>query len=378
MTEFFLIRHAQAEGNSYRMMQGHWDGDITDLGRQQVRALEQRFEGQRVDAVYTSDLHRAVLTAEALTNPRPELPLQLCPELRELDIGPLQACFFGDLLRDIPEEMNAFLYDSAGWHHDGAETFLQAGERGLRRLTEIAEQNAGKTVAVVSHGITIRSMLSRITGIPLSDSERLPICGNTAVTKLSYDSGSFSVEYFNDMSHVEGLSRWKSPAPSFSAAELKLNDRAEADWYSSCYADSWRCAHGSLRGYNPAPYLSAAKNHRLQDRGSVLKLYDGDTPAGLIDMDTLRGAGEGIGWISQLYLCPEYRGMGAGIQVLARGIMHYTDLGRKVLRLHVSENNLRALDFYRRWGFREISCERNSLGRLLLMERPLREERSGK
>ena len=29
MTEIYIIRHAQAEGNLYRMMQGNWDGDVT-------------------------------------------------------------------------------------------------------------------------------------------------------------------------------------------------------------------------------------------------------------------------------------------------------------------------------------------------------------
>ena len=33
MTEIYLIRHAQAEGNRYHMMQGHWDGGVTALGR---------------------------------------------------------------------------------------------------------------------------------------------------------------------------------------------------------------------------------------------------------------------------------------------------------------------------------------------------------
>lgn len=43
MTEIYLIRHAQAEGNLYRMMQGHWDGSVTALGMKQIDALAERF-----------------------------------------------------------------------------------------------------------------------------------------------------------------------------------------------------------------------------------------------------------------------------------------------------------------------------------------------
>ena len=375
MTEIFLIRHAQAEGNLYRMMQGHWDGGVTGLGEKQIAALGRRFENRHLDAVYSSDLKRAMLTASALTKGKSGLRIVPRRELREIDIGPLETCFFGDLLRDIPEEMHLFMHDSAAWYHEGAETFLQTGERGLRALTEIAEGNEGKTVAAVSHGITIRSTLSLITGIPLSDSERLPICGNTAVTKLVYEAGKFTVESFNDISHVGDLPTWNGAVPSLSAENFDPAD--DPDWYSSCYADAWRCAHGNLKGYSPQLYLSAAVSHHAGDEGAVLRIRNGAETVGLIDMDTRRGMEDGAGWISQLYLCPEYRNRGLGIQVLARALMHYSSLGRNTLRLHVAESNKAALAFYRKWGFQEISSERNSLGRLLLMERPIREERNG-
>ena len=44
MTEIYLIRHAQAEGNRYRMMQGHWDGALTALGYRQIEELARRFQ----------------------------------------------------------------------------------------------------------------------------------------------------------------------------------------------------------------------------------------------------------------------------------------------------------------------------------------------
>ena len=44
MTQIYLIRHTQAEGNRYRMMQGHWDGDVTPLGMKEVDALSSRFQ----------------------------------------------------------------------------------------------------------------------------------------------------------------------------------------------------------------------------------------------------------------------------------------------------------------------------------------------
>ena len=63
MTKIYLIRHAEAEGNLYRRIQGHWDGSITPLGLQQIDALAQRFRREHIDALYCSDLSRARATA---------------------------------------------------------------------------------------------------------------------------------------------------------------------------------------------------------------------------------------------------------------------------------------------------------------------------
>ena len=62
MTKIYLIRHAEAEGNLYRRIQGHWDGSITALGLQQIDALAQRFRHEHIDALYCSNLSRARAT----------------------------------------------------------------------------------------------------------------------------------------------------------------------------------------------------------------------------------------------------------------------------------------------------------------------------
>ena len=70
MTKIYLVRHAEAEGNLYRLVQGHFDGLVTKLGYDQIRALRRRFENIPIDAVYSSDLFRARTTARAVSEPR--------------------------------------------------------------------------------------------------------------------------------------------------------------------------------------------------------------------------------------------------------------------------------------------------------------------
>lgn len=370
MTEIYLIRHAQAEGNLYRVMQGQWNGGVTPLGITQIDALAKRFESVSVDAVYSSDLYRAVLTAGAITRTHP-LPIVRLKELREIDIGPWETRFFGDLKHEHPDEISAFMTDAENWSIPGAESYSDVRRRGTGALRKIAEENPGRTVCVVSHGITLRGILSGITGVSLNDIKALPMLWNTAVTRVVYDNGRFSLDYINDYSHLDGLTpSW----PRIGELRAEYIDPArEKDYYTRCYADAWRAAHGSLVDFSARVYLKCAEEHYRNDRHSVIKLLEGDEPVGLVDMDAERGRAEGVGWLSLLYLREDHRGRGYGAQALARAIFRYRALGREVLRLQCAEDNTAAMRFYERNGFAAVSSAETRLGKLLLLEKSLKE-----
>ena len=373
MTEIYLIRHAQAEGNRYRIMQGHWDGGVTELGRRQIELLRQRLQPLPFDAVYSSDLYRAMLTASAAYAPQ-GLPLHTDPALREINVGPWETRFFGNVFHDEPASAELFIHDSEHWQHEGAETFRQVAERAYAALEAIARRHEGGRVAVFSHGVTIRCLLSKILGAELRDRETVPIVQNTAVNILRCQGGRWEVAVLNDVSHLASLGQpaW-GDRPTL--RHEPLDPRRDRDFYISCYRDAWQTVHGDLDGFFGELYWNAALEHLGEDPEAVLRLLDGETPVGLIDMDPHRGAHAGYGWLSLLYLLPEQRGRGLAIQALARPLVHFRAKGRRSLRLVVAEHNAAARGLYAREGFRELSREPGSHGDLLLLERSLIERR---
>ena len=201
MTKIYLIRHAEAEGNLYRIVQGHFNSYITGKGQRQIAALAERFKDIHLDALYSSDLRRTVTTAGAITKYH-ALPMQLEPRLREIHLGICEGMSFGDMRRLDPEQMDYFNNDPERWRAEGAETFAECTQRMVGIVTEIAEQNDGRTVAIVSHGMAIRSLLAYILGVASADIPSLPHGNNTAVSCLNYENGSFTVEFYNDNSHL--------------------------------------------------------------------------------------------------------------------------------------------------------------------------------
>ena len=367
MTTIYLVRHTQAEGNLYRAMQGQWDGNITNIGVKQIETLAERLKDVHIDGVYSSDLYRAYITAEKGIAEPHGLEVITDERLREIDLGPWETGFFGNIMRQYPAEAQLFMFDSEKWVFEGAETFDSVRKRMYAAIEDIAQRNEGKTVAVCSHGVSLRCFLSGVFNVDLSDVETVPICKNTAISKLEYDDGKFSVIFKNDFSHLGQYDppKWNSTAD---IRDENIDFAKDSGYYLDCYEEGWRFAHeGSLDGYIPDIYLSSAKEHARDYDGAVKILYDKDKRAGVVDLDTLRGADEGYGWISLLYLEPEYRNKGYGIQALARAIMTYGEMGRNSIRLNVNTKNSIAVNFYRKYDFDVIDED----PQLLLMERKL-------
>ena len=165
MTTIYLIRHAEAEGNLYRRIQGHWNGQVTPRGQKQIDALAERFRNVPIDAVYSSDLQRTKDTAGAILKYH-DLQLETTPRLREANLGVWEGRPWGDVEYESPEQMYYFNHDPAKWDIPQCEHFPEVQARMRSVLAEIASRHDGQTVAVVSHGVAIRSFLASALGIP--------------------------------------------------------------------------------------------------------------------------------------------------------------------------------------------------------------------
>ena len=201
MTKIYLIRHAEAEGNLYRRIQGHWDGSITALGLQQIDALAQRFRHEHIDALYCSSLSRARVTAEAITRYH-DVSAVATPRLTEIRMGVWEGRAWGDVEHEFPEQMRYFNTDPEKWSVPGGEPIREVQKRMTRAIQDLAARHDGQTVAVVSHGMAIRAYLCTVLGIPNSEMSTLPYGDNTSVSLLLVDGERTTVEYYNDNRHL--------------------------------------------------------------------------------------------------------------------------------------------------------------------------------
>ena len=380
MTRVYLIRHGEAEGNIYRRAQGSYDGAISAKGLRQIDALSERFRGERIDALYSSDLARTVATAGAITKYH-DLELRLEPRLREIRLGSWEDQPFGDLAYRDPEMLHYFNNDPDKWRVAGAESFPALTKRIRGVVTELAARHDGQTIVCVSHGMAIRSLTASVMGVPSADISLIPHGDNTAVTLLEAEGDDLRLVYASDTKHLTPelstfarQSWWKQrgTVDLNNVRFQRLDPEKYPGVYTAFYEKTWRDVHGSLDGFYAPGYLDAAKRHVRADPDALVVIVrpDGER-VGITELDTERGAAEGLGWICLCYVEPSCRRMQLGAQLIGHAVSLFRRKGRRAVRLSVYEGNTGAIRFYEEYGFRAVGETEGVSSRLLLMEKEL-------
>jgi len=201
MTEFYVVRHGETAANSRNIVQGQSDVPLNENGLAQAGRLAERLKSVKFDAVYASDLGRAMRTARIIAPYLEPIPT---PALREWNLGDWQGRPFSEVKQLYPDEVDGFLHDRETLQITGGESKAEAYGRINRLLDELAERESGKRLLLVTHCGVIRAMLKHVLGGPAS-LPRQPQVGNASFSRLLYADGCWQLGSWNDISHLEGL-----------------------------------------------------------------------------------------------------------------------------------------------------------------------------
>ncbi len=319
MTNIYLIRHAEAEGNVFRRLQGQYDSLITPNGRRQIAALEARFATIPIDAVYASDLTRTCITAGAIYKPK-KLPLHKDRRLREIGTGIWENLPFGWLEHSDPERNRAFSHSPKTWSVEGSETYEVYTGRFLEALNEIARAHDGQSVAIFSHGMVLRGSLQTLFFDGRDNA--VAHCENTAVTHITYENGSFSLQFLNDASHI---------TPEISTLGRQMW------WRGEKYKDFNMWYRDATEGDAQMLYQLGCTD------GTVRVSMLADEPTGAVCVK------EGV--LQRFALLPEFRGRGLSMQLLGEAISVARAQEQSALRLGTMPKDPAALHVIELCGF---------------------------
>ncbi|MDR2530660.1 MAG: GNAT family N-acetyltransferase [Oscillospiraceae bacterium] len=326
MTKIYIVRHAEAEGNVWRRIHGHYDGRVTPNGRRQIECVAQRFRDLALansnvtsapapTPVYSSDLTRAYETACGIADAL-GCEVTKLESLREIAMGAWEDTCWGYWETHAPELANAYNLKPMDWVVDGAEHISDVHSRMVQTTLELAERHSGGAVVLVTHGVALRTLLCHASGVTLDDVNEIRYCDNTAVSLLTADGGKLSIEYMNDNSHLpEELSTFAK----------------QRWWKTKNITDKRNLYFKQIEG----------------DELNLIAMHYG-TPCGALEL-SVRDASTGT--IESIWLEPEFRSQGFAIQLLGAAISAFRRRGLTAIAMSVDTEDSAALKFAQRNGF---------------------------
>jgi broad specificity phosphatase PhoE len=199
-THVLLIRHGRTRANVEGRWQGRSDTGLTAEGMAQAEALSKWIPP--LDALYSSPLSRAVITAEAVAAPQ-ELPVRVLPGLEEIGFGAWEGLTREEIAARYPAEYAEFRSGADVRRGGTGETWVEVCRRMEETVAGITAGHPGGAVGIVSHGGATRAYVATLLGLGYADRHRLSILENTGYAKVDFTGRGPSLVGWNLAPHLE-------------------------------------------------------------------------------------------------------------------------------------------------------------------------------
>ncbi|MBN1285716.1 MAG: histidine phosphatase family protein [Anaerolineae bacterium] len=200
-TTVYLVRHGETDSNVEGLLAGQSQDPLNELGHRQAEFAAARLAQVGLRAIYSSDLPRAMQTAQAIAAVT-GLMVQPDVRLREIYFGEWEMRRAADIVKEDPKRLRAFFSDPYHVRTPGGESFGDQHRRAQAALDDIAGAHPGQSVALVAHGGILITLL---IGIYNDKTFVMREFANGSVTVLRGAPGAWEVVLLNDTSHLDHL-----------------------------------------------------------------------------------------------------------------------------------------------------------------------------
>lgn len=203
-TTLLLIRHGQSGGNADGRFGGHGPTPLSELGRKQAELTARAVANEGISAVYSSDLARAIQTAEPLAK-RLKLDLHVSPDFRERHVGVLEGLTFDESREAFPKDYYALV--NRNIHHviTKGESYRQLLRRITTKLTMILRNHPGERIAIYSHTGAICFLTLHLIGAIHRSTKQTPwlVTSNCGINRFDIRGrNNIRVLALNDTRHL--------------------------------------------------------------------------------------------------------------------------------------------------------------------------------
>jgi alpha-ribazole phosphatase len=201
--KLLLVRHGETDWNLAQRFQGHSDIPLNEKGFWQAEQLAKRLCGERIDALYSSDLARALQTARQIASLQEQsLPVQADARWREISLGTWEGLKYEEIHAHWSDAVTRWYADPGGSPPPNGETILQFAERLQSAVDELKIRHRDETVLLVSHGGAIQVLLCLLLGVELKRYWQFHI-RQASLSMIRFYEDSAILDLYSDVGHLK-------------------------------------------------------------------------------------------------------------------------------------------------------------------------------
>lgn len=199
--EIYIIRHGETEFNQLGIVQGKGiNSSLNETGKMQGLKFYNAYKNTGFEKIYVSTLKRTLETVSDFQELN--IPTEKNPALDEISWGIHEGKSNGETFKYFYHTLHLWKQGQVNIKIEGGESPLEVQERQLIFIDELKASPENK-ILICSHGRAMRILLCSMLNKPLQDMDTFPH-HNTSLYKLIFEDGVFTVELFNDLSHLNG------------------------------------------------------------------------------------------------------------------------------------------------------------------------------
>ena len=219
----YLVRHGETAWNHIGRLQGQVDIDLNPVGLVQARKTATVVAALKPTALYASPLRRTMQVAEEISC-LATLPIVECDGLMELALGDLEGVTGEEIQTRWPEFLVVWRRNPARASLPNGESLPQLQQRAWNTIREMQKSHSHDDVVIaVSHNFTIRTIISKLLGLPLSNFHRMTLSLG-AISAVEFNHRVRHLVYYNSTSHLGEVSAISNQRSDASDAQQLASD----------------------------------------------------------------------------------------------------------------------------------------------------------
>lgn len=205
--KLYFVRHGRTLWNLEGRFQGaSGDSPLLPESIDILKQLGQHLKEIPFDTIYSSDLPRAVKSAEIIQSQlQSPCPLKSIPNLREWQLGKLEGLKIATLNAIYPQQIKAFRSNLAQFDTKmfEAESLYSTTQRTIQFIKSLKESSAER-ILIVGHGANLTASLRTLLGYKEAHLRKEGGLANASLTVLETENfETFTLERWNDTSYQE-------------------------------------------------------------------------------------------------------------------------------------------------------------------------------